>query len=668
MWMPAGIHTIVAGFRKGSIELTVQCDESTVDAVQASLENWRAERPKQESFGCIEHRETEASFRVGASGCFKWNEDGVYLTAEPTVLGAQNVNGKIHRSWSPSFTTDADYASATEVNGTLVFPDGVRGSRSNPARITGTDFVVGTLTNKPAFHAMSPVKSREAVMASGTSEGAKKGWEHRERASLFSSHAEELSKIANRTGLAEDHLEAEKAHSTAWFENNKASKAVASEDQALSKDLQGKAIQHGEKVELHKNLKRFAKASDTTPSSTITAHCKDNLLRDVPDATKAEIAQYEKLIDDGGAHGDAVYELRKERKNGFVSTSEPTLDSIYEKVSANQATANRLAEENGVAKLTAQDVYERHTVRAGGTSEGAKKGWEDRKNFAHKLSQTAERATIESGNDGSPESHQAAANHHISANRAHASLASEMVKEGSKAEGFHHQRAAAEHWDKVMTHLSLARGRVATASDTTPSSTITAHCKENLLRDVPDATKAEIAQYEKHIDEGGDHASAVYELRKERKNGFVSTQEKPTLDSILNKVTANLNTANRLAEENGVCKLTAQDVYERHTVRAGGTSEGAKKGWGHRVHVVWTDRNYEPHRKTFYNDPDGSAGNAHTKAKKFGEKLESEHAKSKYGSLRDLSIHHEHEDDDKAKASDTTQALESIYARAGANR
>lgn len=178
MFMPAGVHTITAGFRSGSIELTVQCDEATAEAVQASLERWREERPKQEPFGCVEHREHEASVRVSASGGFKWKEDGVYLAAEPTTLGAENVNGKVHRSWSPSFTTDADYDQAKEVKGsggqvTLVFPEGVRGSRSNPAAITGVDFCVGTLTNKPAFHAMSPVKSSEAVTAAGTSEGAK---------------------------------------------------------------------------------------------------------------------------------------------------------------------------------------------------------------------------------------------------------------------------------------------------------------------------------------------------------------------------------------------------------------------------------------------------------------------------------------------------------------
>lgn len=162
MFLPAGVSTICAGYRGGSIELTVECDEATADAVQASLDAWRQERPKQTPFGCVEHREAEASVFITADCGFSWKGDGVYLTAEPTTLGAQNVNGRIHRSWSPSFTTDADYSQATERNGVLVFPEFVRGSRTNPARITGVAFVVGTLTNKPAFFSMSPVRAREA--------------------------------------------------------------------------------------------------------------------------------------------------------------------------------------------------------------------------------------------------------------------------------------------------------------------------------------------------------------------------------------------------------------------------------------------------------------------------------------------------------------------------
>lgn len=193
MHMPAGVHTITAGFRDRAVRLTVDVEPTqTASVLQASFDRLQSSAPKQKPFGCVEHDERDASFWPTR---FESGSDGVYLAGEPSALGAEHVNGKIHRSWSPSFTTDADYAHATcsqchEEGGEcackgsiLEFPDGVRGSVSNPARVTGTAFVVGTLTNKPAFRAIAPVKAKEAdaVKAAGTSEGAKRGWEHRER-------------------------------------------------------------------------------------------------------------------------------------------------------------------------------------------------------------------------------------------------------------------------------------------------------------------------------------------------------------------------------------------------------------------------------------------------------------------------------------------------------
>ncbi len=206
MHMPSGVHTITAGFRDRAVRLTVEVDpESTANTLQASFNRLQSSAPKQKPFGCIEHDERDASIWPNR---FEAGPDGVYLAGEPSALGAEHVNGKIHRSWSPSFTTDADYAKAVcsecRAEGgdcackgsVLEFPDGVRGSVSNPARVTGTAFVVGTLTNKPAFRAISPVKAKEtdaAVRASGTSEGAEKGWEHRHigyMAGLYAEHGE----------------------------------------------------------------------------------------------------------------------------------------------------------------------------------------------------------------------------------------------------------------------------------------------------------------------------------------------------------------------------------------------------------------------------------------------------------------------------------------------
>ena len=44
------------------------------------------------------------------------------------------VNGGVYRTWSPEFGTDAAYDEAESKDGHWTFPDGVRGSASNPAR------------------------------------------------------------------------------------------------------------------------------------------------------------------------------------------------------------------------------------------------------------------------------------------------------------------------------------------------------------------------------------------------------------------------------------------------------------------------------------------------------------------------------------------------------
>lgn len=619
MWMPAGVSTICAGFRKGSIELTVACDEATAEAVQASLDNWRNERPKQEPFGCVEHREQEASFRISASGGFKWNGDGVYLAAEPTTLGAQNVNGKVHRSWSPSFTTDADYSKATERDGVLQFPEGVRGSRSNPAQITGVDFCVGTLTNRPAFHSMSPVRSREAVMASGTSEGAKEGWQHRmiglhqslidasrkletvkwgrehiddqktgEHLNALESHIDNARgramtlagnmrakwdrsaiKDGSRTGEAtlqdvrdslseaDEHLK----HIPITERNEEHHAALASHiDNAIGRS--STLGDHARRI----SSKAGTKASDTTPSSAITAHCKENLLRDVPDATKAEIAAYEKCIDEGGAHGDAVYELRKDRKNGFVSSN---------------------------------DFWRQYSVTA-----------------------------------GAPVGNQNASGDH------------------------EHKRIL----DELGSFYKMSRQGLED------------HVKRsNRVSDLKGADKHTLVSMAIRDKHGNRRVDAALDWEESQKKSKAKASE-PTLDSIFTKVNASLTTANRLAEENGVCKLTAQDVYERHSVRAT-WSDAARKaalearhqhaGWktqpgmgegNHQIeHENGTGKVTYQADGTFRADSHDGGYPATTKTTTH---------KSKAAAMDAI---HKRLNIPTAKAFDAAPSLESIYARAGAN-
>lgn len=334
MWMPGGIHTVCAGFRDGWVELTVKCDERSAKAAQASLDRWRAERPEQEPYGCVEHREQEASVRVAASHGFRWNTDGkagVYLASEPTSLGADNVNGKIHRSWSPSFFTDADYSKAKPVmsadgSKTLVFPEGVRGSRSNPAEIIGVDFCVGTLTNKPAFHAMAPVKSAEgaeAVQAEGTSEGAKKGWQKRGQFSTQEAF-----------------------------------------------DLFNKHVGSGSSTDMAHKLGRITDPTDK--------HLSDIVRKEWGPHIALQIEQT----------------FHKHMTSGGNKASEPSeLEKVYAAQAAREEALARIYDQHGLSPL--ELIYAKHgvvraeagpdPVTAAGTSEGAKKGWDGRRNATHLL-------------------------------------------------------------------------------------------------------------------------------------------------------------------------------------------------------------------------------------------------------------------------------------------
>lgn len=233
MYMPAGKHTICAGFRGKSILLTVDVNpERDAQTVQASFVKLCSSAPKQKPFGCIEHEEKDAS--VWAKG-FTPKADGIYLTAEPSALGETHVNGRIHRSWSPSFLTDADYSKAKLNGGVYQFPDGVKGSESNPANITGVAFCVGTLTNNPAFRDMNPVRAKEmanemnreetitatwtnaAREASAMARSNKAAGFHGKEAEAFGpSHISQLAHQASarayRTGDKRDHADAQRLH------------------------------------------------------------------------------------------------------------------------------------------------------------------------------------------------------------------------------------------------------------------------------------------------------------------------------------------------------------------------------------------------------------------------------------------------------------------------
>lgn len=179
-WMPGGLNNITAGTvingEDRAVDLWLDCNEATAKTVKASFAAAVKRSPRRPPFGCVEHHEEEKAFEPQD---FLWKDDpepGVYCTAKPTGLGETNVNKRLHTSFSPSFGTDADYTKAQcrdcdnllhgkdacTCGGTVYFPDGVKGSESNPAIVRAVSpKSVGSLTNWPAFKNILPVTAKE---------------------------------------------------------------------------------------------------------------------------------------------------------------------------------------------------------------------------------------------------------------------------------------------------------------------------------------------------------------------------------------------------------------------------------------------------------------------------------------------------------------------------
>lgn len=167
IYAPEGLHTITAGFRANdTITITVDVDEETPAVLQESFDHLTA-TTAQEPFADEDHEGRKATLRFPASTRFSWGTlrgtTGVIVSGvQPTSYGAESVNGKVYRSWSPEFLTDAAMDKAECERGHWSFPPYARGSSQSPARLVGVNFVVGALTNRPAFRAMPVVKARQA--------------------------------------------------------------------------------------------------------------------------------------------------------------------------------------------------------------------------------------------------------------------------------------------------------------------------------------------------------------------------------------------------------------------------------------------------------------------------------------------------------------------------
>ena len=560
-WMPGGVSLVTPSYGGRTIRMAVLCDESTARAVQASFDRWRKTMPKQRPFGCVEHREQEAAFLPTH---FEWDTErnGVACCGTPTALGAQNVNGRIHRSWSPTFTTDADYEScrcsdcglgwdgcdAARCEGVMEFPDGVRGSLQNPAQVTGVAFSVGSLTNKPAFRNIDPVRAKgsyvtavgthESVMkawetrkanggdtgkhlkehleqhaefmhpkdasyirddikfseggeeddiiakriadavahrkaggkgavhgsdpgvrASGTSEGARKGWELRRDMKPHEEHEAKADEhFGKATSQSDYHWRAGEAHSgTAMAlqsggegfihfnaaRSHKAAAAIAPTKE--DKDLHERfyklhaeaAAAQGRKSPMGGH--HLMNAADyTLQDGSVKAHCKDNLYADVPDATEAEAAEYDRLVDGGSSHQVAVAELRKKRNPADATVQ--SSDAILARLAGEpvKATWSDAAREAALAARKANANYNHDAV-------GVEVEAFDRTEKAHNASNTK----TELG-------HMEARTKHRDAAEAHRVAATEAEQRGHWETAINHSHAANMHEHQSVMHSNIA--------------------------------------------------------------------------------------------------------------------------------------------------------------------------------------------------------------------
>lgn len=330
MWAPGGTTVVTCGSGGRRVRLWVTVDEAAAKDVQKTFALAVAKTPRRRPFGCVEHHEEERAFEPKR---FVWKNDpepAIYCTAEPTKLGETNVNGGIHTSFSPCFRHDAKRATAKcedcessgekcECGGTLYFPDGVRGSQANPARIIGvSEKSVGSLTNWPAFKDILPVTATEPnAEASGTSEGAVKAAETRKssgssQAIKETMKANSASDKAFSSGLEADHTAAHYAHTSAASAHALAATKVKKEGH---KDFHSGAVaSHLHEADIHKESATALKKVGTETMKTTDQEHTEEEIATAAEVESARKSRADKAKDDAVESFQALNQARIEPK------------------------------------------------------------------------------------------------------------------------------------------------------------------------------------------------------------------------------------------------------------------------------------------------------------------------------------------------------------------
>lgn len=149
MIMPAGEQTGTFHGQAGPVTRTVQVDRGSAQTLNEQLAAVSA-RSKQRPFFDFDHEDKAASAWPIE---YIWRDSGdagVYVRAEVSQAGADSINGKMYRGFSPRIWV----------------------SKSNPARVRcnpDADLNFGGLVNDPAFRELSPLWAKNAAGAQQSS-------------------------------------------------------------------------------------------------------------------------------------------------------------------------------------------------------------------------------------------------------------------------------------------------------------------------------------------------------------------------------------------------------------------------------------------------------------------------------------------------------------------
>jgi len=495
IYAPGGVTTINAGFRKNeSITCTVMVDEDTAKDLQDSFD-FIAATEKQEPYADEDHEAKKATLRFPPGkveftyGTHRGEEGVIVKGAEPTSYGAEAVNGKTYASWSPEFATDADYSKAKCKKGHWTFPDGVRGSESNPARLIAVNFVTGALTNKPAFRNMPPVKAKKVELdAQGepVTDAPDDSTDYTLQAT-WSDAAREAAAEAKRNSTHNTD-DADPDYNKAYGDASYHAFDKTSDAHFLSRTAHTRAEHtaaggaHMEASEAHKkamaaSTSAFSKSQHASTAAMHTAYAKKHF------TTKTGST----------IHGEATKATTPPADADTVKAADPTpLDVILARQSSTQAAVEQLAKRvpatatragleailarqtaTGTAGIKGNDA---EVVKAGapmGNKNAAGHGEVgvivkpnieggghlklEGKEYASYLSQRANEASSKANDTNDVFDH-------ADAKSAHDTAALAQKKHGDKKTQEVHEKKSSEHWSHVTKHFDKKAGISATST------------------------------------------------------------------------------------------------------------------------------------------------------------------------------------------------------------